>query len=224
VYKAAAVASALSGLLFCCAAIAQDAEDYKGALALAKREGCTTESIPYPDVRDTAERKQADVTRWCKNEVRSCEGLETKKLRLTINGIPNDIRDLGQERDRLKSQRDAAPENEKSSIEGKIREVEVKIDQRQKDLDFAKRSLDTDMSDADKRIYNGKYCIQARQDMVPPFRAAMSKAHDVSDEGIKATANELIGIWENCEREHEKDIQGAKDAVSYCEKAKSGDL
>ncbi|MCI0445621.1 hypothetical protein L0152_20705 [bacterium] len=214
------------GIVMCYSAYAQDLEDYKGALAMAKREGCTTASIPYPDLRDAAERKQADVTRWCKTEPRSCEGLETKQLRAKIEGIPKDIKSFEEERDRLKSQRDSAPDSEKSSLDSKIKEFDQKIDERKKELDFSNKSLETDKSDADKRIYNGKYCVQARKDMIPPFKDAMSKANSAksNDANIKPLAEELIAIWERCEKEHETEIKKAEDAISYCEKSKNGDL
>jgi hypothetical protein len=209
----------LSGML--CPASAQDRDDYRGALAMGKRE-CTTASIPYPDIRDAAERKQADVTRWCKNEPRSCEGLETKQLIATIEGIPRDIKQLGDDLDGLKRQRDAAPDSEKSSIDSKISDRTRRIEERNKELDFSKRSLDTDRSDADKRIYNGKYCVQARKDVNSPFRDAMSRAKAVTDPALKPFAVELTDIWERCERVHEKDIQQAEAGVAYCERCKSG--
>ena len=220
-YIAATVAPILllSGMF--CPVSAQDRDDYRGALAMGKRE-CTTASIPYPDIRDAAERKQAEVTRWCKNEPRSCEGLETKQLLATIEGIPRDIKKLADDLDALKRQRDAAPDSEKSSIDNQISDLTRRMDDRSKELDFAKRSLDTDRSDADKRIYNGKYCVQARKDVNSPFRDAMSRAKAVTDTALKPFAVELADIWARCEQEHEKDIQQAEAGVAYCERCKSG--
>ena len=113
--------SILSTAFVLCTVQAQDADDYRGALAMAKRDGCTTASIPYPDLRATAEQKQADVTKWCKDAPRSCDGLETKKLIATINGIPRDIENLKKDRDSLRDKRSSAPDSEKSEIENKMR-------------------------------------------------------------------------------------------------------
>lgn len=220
------ILAALSCTFIWCTAQAQDADDYRGALAMAKRDGCTTASIPYPDLRDAAERKQADVTRWCKEAPRSCVGIETKRLVQSIEGIPKGIENLTKDRDSLRDKRSSAPDSERSSIDSKIGDLERKIDERKKELDFAKGSLNTDRSDAEKRIYNGKYCVQARGDVQPPFRSASSRARDAGSTvpAVKAFTDELRNIWDQCERDHEKDIKTAKEAVEYCEKAKSGDI
>lgn len=216
-------------MLFCAlmagATQAQDADDYRGALAMAKRDGCTTASIPYPDYRDTAERKQADVTRWCKEAPRGCEGLETKALLATVEGIPRDIESLSRDRDSLRSRRSSSTDDsEKSSIDSNISELERKIEERNKALEFAKRSLETDRSDADKRIYNGKYCVQAREDVQDPFRSAGSRAQDAGnrDSTLKPFTDDLRNIWQQCEQDHQKDVRAAKDAIEYCQKAKDG--
>lgn len=220
------ILSMLSSTFICCTVQAQTADDYRGALAMAKHDGCTTASIPYPDLRDAAERKQADVTRWCKDAPRSCVGLETKSLNAIIDGIPRDIDTLTRDRDSLRDKRSSVPESKRSSIDDKISDLEKKIDERKKELEFNKKSLDTDRSDADNRIYNGNYCVQAREDVQSPFRSVSSRARDAgnTDSAIKVFTDELRGIWERCEQEHEKDVQAAKDAIEYCKKAKSGDI
>jgi len=220
------VVKACVGLLLCCFANAQDLEDYKGALAMAKKDGCTTASIPYPNIRDAAERKQADVTRWCKTEYRSCKGLETRSTREKINSIPTGIKNLEQQRDQLKSQLSSASDNDKSPMEEKIRNLQRQIDDLNKELDFTKKGLATDISDADKRVYNAKYCVQARKDINDPFKNAMSQANSVpaSETEINAIAKQLVSIWQACEKEHEGAIREAQDLITYCEKAKNGDL
>lgn len=220
------ILSMLSSTFIWCIVHAQDADDYRGALAMAKRDGCTTASIPYPDLRDAAERKQADVTRWCKDAPRSCDGLETKKLIAVIEGIPRDIETLTRNRDALRDKGSSAPDSERPSIDNDIKDLENKIDERKKELAFKKKSLDTDRSDADIHIYNGKYCVQARGDVQPPFRSASSRARDAgnADSAIKVFSDELRDIWDRCEKEHEKDVRAAQDVVEYCQKAKSGDI
>jgi len=87
-------------------------------------------------------------------------------------------------------------------------------------LDFNKSSLETNKSDADKRIYNGRYCVQARKDVNPPFREAMTKAKETAasaDAALKSCLEELVGIWDRCEKEHEKDIRAAEDSIAYFE-------
>jgi chromosome segregation ATPase len=207
-----------------CSAYAQDFDDYQGALAMGRRE-CTTASIPYEDVRDAAERKQADVERWCKEEntPRSCKGLGTKKLNATLAGIPNAIKSLEDERSSLTRQKDAASESDKSSIDSKIGELDQQIEVKKKELEYTQKSIETNKSDADKRIYNGKYCVQARKDVIPPFREAMAKAREEKRPEVKPMADELIGIWDRCEKEHDKDIEKAVEAITYCERCKSGD-
>ena len=226
-HKQIHILSILLSTFIWCTVQAQDADDYRGALAMAKREGCTTASIPYPDLRDAAERKQADVSRWCKDEnaPRSCVGLETKSLIAIIDGIPRGIENLKRDRDSLRNQQSSAPDSEKSSIGDKIKAVEEKIAAKEKELDFNKKSLDTDRSDADKRIYNGDNCVQARKDVQPPFRSASSRARDAgsADPAIKVFTDELRNIWDRCEQEHEKDVRTAQERIEYCKGAKSGD-
>lgn len=199
---------------------AQDIEDYKGSLAMAKNRGvekCTIESIPYQDLRDAAERKQEEVTRWCKTEYRSCSDIKTKGVFAAINGIPLDIQKLKANLDQLRNQQPTASDSEIKFLENQIYEKE-------KSLDFNKKSLETDLSDIETRIYNGKNCVQARTDVQDLFRRADGRAQAAgrADSALQPITDELRAIWNRCDQSHTPEIQNALDAVTFCQQCKSG--
>jgi chromosome segregation ATPase len=209
-------------LLFVAPARAAVLDDFKTAVAAADADqGCA--SIPYEDYREQCTRKGADVERWCKTEPRKCEGLETKPLIDKISGMSDKIASLKQDRDKLNDQKSSASEEQRHDLEQQISDIEKQIYDMSKELDFTKTSLETDKSDADKRIYNGGNCVTARNDVQAVFKSASSKADGESEPEISPLAKRLIDYWDNGAKNHEVELQKAKDAIDYCQKCKSGE-
>ncbi len=210
-------------LLFVTPASASSLDDFKTAAEAADAgKGCS--SIPYEDYRSDCTSKNADVDRWCKSEPRKCDGLETKALIDKISGMKDKIASLKQNRDDLNDQKSDASDDKRHDIEQQVSDIENKIYDMSKELDFTKTSLETDKSDADIRIYNGGNCVTARKDVQSVFESAASRANGESDPDISPLAKRLTDYWENGAREHEGELQKAKDAIDYCKKCKSGDL
>ena len=222
------ISSSFLVLLFAAAtartAPSQTLEEYKqGAKKADAGEGCS--SIPNKDWADRCERKQSDMKGKCENDKWSCQKLlETKQLKSNIDGKDRNISSLKTQRDDWNSRKSSAKEDERRNIESKIKALEDTIYNESKELDFMKKSLDTDRSDADIRIYKGRQCLEARDAVQEVFRDARSAAQSVSDAEIKPFANRLIEFWEKGARDHEEASRTVKEGIEYCEKCKSGDL
>ena len=204
--------------------LAQTLDDWKAARTAARNgQGC--ESIPYSDYRDQCERKSEKVNELCKTDSWSCDGLETRALRGNIQGIGELISRLKDEKDRLNSQRSSSSnDEEKREVDRKIKEIENKIYDRSKELDYMKKSLETDMSDANNRLYRGNQCLEYRKEVQSIFSSATSRAKSESDREIKVIANELLDYWERRAREHQESIDNVKRGMEKCQKCKDGDI
>lgn len=202
----------------------QSLDDWKAALSAAQSgKGC--ESIPYNSYREECIRKSEKVNELCKTDSWSCDGLETKALRENIKNLSEHIERLKAEKDRLNSQKSSAgSEDEKNQIGKKIEETEKEIYEKTKELDYLKKSLDTDLSDIEIRLYKGGQCLEVRTDVQEAFADAVSDAKRESDPEIKAIANQLIDYWEKRAKEHEEAFKLVKAGLEKCQKSKSGDL
>ena len=78
--------------------------------------------------------------------------MENKKLIETINAMPNGLKNLDEPLIHAKRDRETAKDNEKPSFDDKIRALTQETDAVTKELDFSKRSLETNKSDAEKRL------------------------------------------------------------------------
>jgi predicted RNase H-like nuclease (RuvC/YqgF family) len=211
-------------LLAVFSAQSQTLDDWKAALSAAQsNRGC--ESIPYSNYRDECTRKSEKVEEHCKTDKWSCQGLETKKLRENITGLTEKIERLKSDKDRLNDQKSrATTDDEKKELGNKIDQIEKEIYERSKDLDFMKKSLETDLSDIELRLYKGGQCIDARTDVQKSFENAVSDGDRESSPEIKAIAKDLIDYWRRKRDEHEKAFQDTKQGIENCKKCKSGDM
>jgi predicted RNase H-like nuclease (RuvC/YqgF family) len=202
----------------------QDLEAWKAALNAAQNgRGC--ESIPYSNYRDQCERQQSAVEDLCKTESWSCKGLETRSLRENIKNLDAKITALKSDRDKLKDQRsNAQTDSEKDDLDRKISEVEKDIYEKSKELDFMKKSLETDLSDIEIRLYKGGKCLEARSAVQSAFKDASSDADRENDPEIKAIGKQLIEFWSKKRDEHEKAFQDTNQGLENCKKCKDGDL
>ena len=218
------VAILLSTLFLARPTQSQTLDDWKAALSAAQSDkGC--ESIPYSNYREECKRKGEKVEEHCKTDKWSCQGLETRKLRENITGLTEKIERLKSEKDRLNSQKSSATtDDEKKELGNKIEQNEKEIYERSKDLDFMKKSLETDLSDIDLRIYKGGQCLDARTDVQKSFENAVSDANRESNPEIRAIAKEIIDYWRRKRDEHEKAFQDTKQGIENCKKCKSGDM
>jgi hypothetical protein len=94
----------------------------------------------------------------------------------------------------------------------------------QKILISWKKSLETDLSDIELRLYKGGQCIDARTDVQKSFENAVSDGNRESSPEIKAIAKDLIDYWRRKRDEHEKAFQDTKQGIENCKKCKSGDM
>ena len=210
-------------LLTVFSAQSQTLDDWKAALSAAQSDrGC--ESIPYSNYRDECKRKSEKVEELCKTDKWSCQGLETRKLRENITGLTEKIARLKSDKDQLNDQKSRATDDEKKELGNKIDQVEKEIYERSKDLDFMKKSLETDLSDIELRLYKGGQCLDARTDVQKSFESAVSDGNRESDPEIKAIAKDLIDYWRRKRDEHEKAFQDTKQGIENCKKCKSGDM
>jgi TolA-binding protein len=202
----------------------QSLDDWKTALSAAQSgKGC--ESIPYSSYREECIRKSEKVNELCKTESWSCDGLETKTLKENIKNLSGHIERLKTEKERLDSQKSSAgSEDEKNQIGKQIEETEKQIYEKTKELDYMKKSLETDISDIEIRLYKGRQCLDVRTDVQKAFAGAVSDANRESSPEIKAIANQLIDYWEKRAKEHEEAFNLTKQGIEKCERCKSGDL
>jgi predicted nucleic acid-binding Zn-ribbon protein len=202
----------------------QSLDDWKAALGAAQSgKGC--ESIPYSSHRDQCMRKSEKVEESCKTESWSCEGLKTKGIRETIQNLSGYIERLKEEKDRLNSQKSSASsDEEKNDLGKKIEDIEKKIYEKSKDLDDMKKGLETDIGDIEIRLYKGRQCLDARNDVQSVFKSAAEDAKRESDPDIKSIANQLIDFWERKRDEHQKALDDVKLGIEKCNKCKDGDL
>jgi hypothetical protein len=202
----------------------QSLDDWKSAQSAAQSgKGC--ESIPYSSYRDQCMRKSDKVEELCKTEAWSCEGLKTKGIRETIRNLSGYIDRLKEEKDRLNSQKSSAgSDEEKNDLGKKIEEIEKKIYEKSRDLDDMKKGLETDLGDIETRLYKGRQCLDARNDVQSVFKSAGEDARRESEPEIKAIANQLIDFWERKRDEHQKALEDVKLGIEKCNKCKDGDL
>jgi len=204
---------------------AQTLDDWKKALKAANENGCTAESIPYSNLRDEANQKQTLVNNSCKEDNWTCDGLETKSIRQEILGRSNNIEKLKKERDQLVSNKsNAKTDDEKSKIQNNIDKLTKEINDKSRELDFKKKSLETDIKDIEIRIGRGTKCFNARVSVNQVFKNVINKARYESNPDIKPIATQLIAIWEQCKKDHEKQIARVNAGIEKCEKCKKGDL
>lgn len=202
----------------------QNLDAWKAALNAAQSDrGC--ESIPYSNYRDQCQRQQDAVNDLCKLENWSCKGLETRGLRENIKRLGEKIESLKADRDRLASQKSSAQtDSEKNDLDRKISEVEKEIYEKSKELDFMKKSLETDISDIDIRLYKGGKCLEARSAVQGAFKDASGDADRENDPEIKAIGKQLIDYWSRKRDEHEKAFQDTKQGLENCKGCRNGDL
>ena len=169
--------------------------------------GCL--SIPYSDLQDQCQRKQAGVVRWCKESGKwNCEDVDPKVLQAQIERIKT-------ERDRLKEER-ASYEQKKD--ESKIKEIDNKL----YELDRTRGELERQVAEASKmvsdRTYVAKSCRDARPEVMEVFRSAKSRADSEQDPDIRPLAQRLIKYWESEESGHNEQIRTVKEAVEKCDR------
>lgn len=202
----------------------QDLQAWKDALSAAQSDrGC--ESLPYSSHRDKCKREQSAVEEFCKTEQWSCKGLETRALRENIKNLGEKIERLKADKDRFNNEKsNAKTDSEKSDAEKKISDVEKEIYDKNKELDFMKKSLETDISDIDIRLYKGGKCLDARTAVQTVFKDASSDADRESDAEIKAIGKQLIEFWSRKRDEHNKAFDDTKAGLENCKKCKDGEL
>jgi chromosome segregation ATPase len=180
--------------------------------------GCL--SIPYSDLQDQCQRKQADVVRWCKQSGKwNCEDVDPKALQAQVERIKT-------ERDRLKEERanygqkksSASEDRDKQEYENKIKETDNKL----YELDRSRGTLERQVSEASKtvsdRTYVAKSCRDARPEVMEVFRGAKSRADGEQDPDIRPLAQRLIKYWEIEGSGHNEQIRTVKDAVEKCDR------
>ena len=202
----------------------QNLDAWKAALNAAQNNrGC--ESIPYSNYRDKCERQGDLVEEFCKTEKWTCKGLETRSLRENIKNLTEKIEDLKSQKDRLSSQRSSAgTDSEKSDIDRKISDLEKEIYDKSKELDFMKKSLETDISDIDIRVYQGGKCLDARTAVQSAFKDASGDADRENENEIKAIGKQLIEYWSRKRDDHEQAFRNTKEGSEYCKGSREGDL
>jgi hypothetical protein len=87
-----------------------------------------------------------------------------------------------------------------------------------------KKSLETDLSDIENRIYKGGRCLEARSAVQSAFKDATGDADRENDPEIRAIGKQLIEYWSRKRDEHEKAFQDTKQGLENCKKCKDGDL
>ena len=216
--------SLLMAFLIAPASRAQSVDEWKAALSAAQSgKGC--ESVPYSSFREECVKKSEKVDELCKTDSWTCDGLETRALRENSKNLSEHIERLKAEKDLLGSQRSSAgSDDEKSQLDKKIEEAEKQIYERTKELDFMKKSLETDLSDIDIRLYRGGQCLEARNDVQKAFASAIVDARRESDPEIRAAAGQLIDYWEMRAREHAEAFKLVNSGLEKCRKCKGGDL
>jgi hypothetical protein len=202
----------------------QSLDDWKAALS-ASQSGKGCESIPYSSYRDQCTRKSEKVDELCKSESWSCEGLQTKSHRENIKGLSEYLGRLKEEKDRLSSQKSsAATDDEKNDLGKKIDEVERNIYERTKALDDMKKRLDTDLGQIDMRLYKGRQCLDARNEVQSVFKDASEESRRENDPEIRTIASQLADYWTRKREEHQKAFDDVKLGIEKCNKCKDGEL
>ncbi|MGI0492661.1 hypothetical protein ACN4EG_12825 [Alkalinema pantanalense CENA528] len=199
--------------------VAQSLDNWKAAL---NAKGI--ESIPYENLRRTANEQQEIVNNLCKTEW-SCDSLGTKSIRADINGLQGKINEnkntlISLNNDLSK----AATDDEKRSIQEKIDKLNDAT-KRMSDVLADKTSrLENDLKEIDTRITKGTNCKNARLAVKQAFQDAIDKAKNESDPDIKAIANQLITYWEEGNKQHVEAAANADKGVQICQKCQTGDL
>jgi len=181
-------------------------------------QGCL--SIPYSDLQDQCQRKQATVNRWCKESGPwNCDDADPKRLQ-------RQLEQLKTERDTLKSNRadlerkksSATDDNEKRDCDNKIKEIDDKL----YELQRTQGNLEKEINDASKtvsdRMYVAKSCRDARPEVMQIFKDAKSRADGERDADIQPLAQQLIKYWESQEPGHDTAIRAAKEAAEKCDR------
>ncbi|HMU41333.1 MAG TPA: hypothetical protein PKE31_20155 [Pseudomonadota bacterium] len=204
-------------------ASAQMPADWK---AIQGVKGCA--GIPYSSLRSSCKDKGEDVGRYCKSDANpfSCDGLGTKGLLAAIDGIKGEIERLKSARDDQKNRRsNAKDDNERRDAEDKIKEIEDKLYKTEGRLESHKKQVDDNKSEAEKRIYNGEKCRDARRAVQELFKDVISRAKGESDPVIKEIASSQIShVWEPEYTDHEDHLSRVvAPAIEKCRGCKSGD-
>jgi uncharacterized protein YPO0396 len=178
--------------------------------------GCL--SIPYSDLQDSCQRKQAEVNKMCKDSGPwNCDEVDPKTTQKKIETVKT-------ERDELKAKKEAlermTPVNDDAKRQ-KDEEIK-KIDDRLYELKRTREDLEREVGESTKkvndRMYVGKACRDYRQTVMEVFRDAKSRASDEHDADIEPIAKKLISGWEKEEDGHNKAIEQVKTGIERCDK------
>ena len=179
--------------------------------------GCL--SIPYPDRQDSCQRKQDEVTKFCKESSSSCGDMDPKRIQKEIEKVKTERDALKAQKEDLERQRSSLTDDQaKREVEDKLKEIERKL----YELDRTRGDLERQVSEATKevndRLYVAKACRDARLAVQEVFRDARSRAYDESDAEIRPLARRLAEFWEKGDQKHEQSVANAKAAVENCDK------
>lgn len=194
-------------------------KDFQNAINYMQDEqGCR--SIPYSSPQDACQRKQAEVTRWCKESGRwNCEDIDPRRVQQQIEKVKTERDALKSQKENLERQKSSLTDDrEKRDNEDKIKEVDNKL----YELERTRGELEKQVSDTSKaisdRMYVAKSCLEARSNVMEIFRDSKSNAEAENDPDIAPLAKQLANWWASRMSGHEEAIRNAKTAAEMCDK------
>jgi len=215
-----------AALLFPLTARAASLTEFQQA---ANNKGCA--SIPYSDLQQKCVNKQPEVDRFCKQSAYSCDEFDPTGLKRNIEGLKGKNESLNEKRSELSKLRDqlkdklssASSDSDKRDLESKISQAgheddsaKDEIYENNKKIDDWQRKLESERTQINDRIYNGKNCISARVDMQKIFGEAYSNADHETDPGVVVEAKKLLPYWTDEQKRHNEALGNAQTAVEKC--------
>jgi DNA repair ATPase RecN len=184
----------------------------------APKGSCQT--IPYDDFKDACSRKQDEVVRWCKKgEPYSCKGVDNrlKELAGFRDTQKARIDELSKEVEGLKSRKSQLTDSSAiREVEDKISDHERTIDKSKQTVEGLEKDIGASRTDIKERLYVGKNCLEARDDVNEIFDDVRQRAKGESNQKIRSVAQRLDSYWEATYRSHEDTIKETKEAVDAC--------
>ena len=179
--------------------------------------GCL--SIPYSDLQDGCQRKQAEVNRLCKESGPwNCGDVDPKSTQKKIEALKTEQAALKNAKEDLERQKSSASDdNAKRAIDDKLKDNSSKADALAREHDTLEREVQDGTKAVNDRIYIAKACRDSRSSVHDVFRDAKSRANGESGDEIGPLAKRLVTWWESREAGHEKAIADAKTAAENCD-------
>lgn len=171
-------------------------------------------SIPYSDIRSTAQGYVSQRDNYCKTDNANWNGKDPRVLANDVDGMKAKIANLVEQKNGFDKERsNTTDEAAKSTLSGKIKEADDKISELNgKISDFTYR-IQNERASIKQAIADAEKCLEARLAIYKAFDRAIEKAGNESDAQIKPLATKMANTWDRGQGGHLEQIDNVRTRI-----------